>query len=122
MAKRILITDDQREFVEVMKTRFEKEGYEIATAYDGEECLKKVKAEPPDLIIMDITMPKMDGYTVVRGIKADEKIKDIPIIILTGRDQMEDIFKMEGVKEYVVKPFEYEDLLEKIKKIFDDSV
>ena len=119
MAKKILITDDQRELVEVMKMRFEKEGYEITTAYDGEECLKKVKEDPPGLIIMDVTMPKMDGYTAVRGIKADAKIRHIPIIVVTGKEQMEDIFRMEGVKEYVVKPFEFEDLLEKVKKIFD---
>ena len=121
MTKKILITDDQRELVEAMKARFEKEGYEIDAAYDGEECLLKIKANLPDLIILDVTMPKLDGFSVVRGIKSDEETKHIPIFILTGKDQMEDLFRMEGVKEFIVKPFDYENLLGKVKKLFEAS-
>ena len=121
MAKKILITDDDHDLVEVMKEWFETEGYNIVTAYEGEECITQAKKEQPDLIIIDINMPKMDGYSAVREIKADEAIKNIPIIVLTGKDQMEDIFKAEGVKEYVVKPFEYEVISQMVKKILEET-
>jgi len=121
MAKKILIVDDDHDLVEVMQEWFETEGYNIVTAYDGEECIKQAKKEQPDLIIMDINMPKMDGYSAVKEIKVDEAIKHIPIIVLTGKDQMEDIFKMEGVKEYVVKPFEYKVFSQMVKKILEET-
>ena len=121
MDKKILIVDDDRDFVEVMKDWFGTEGYNIVTAYDGEECIAQARKEKPGLIIMDISMPKMDGYSAVKLIKADEDIKHIPIIILTGKDQMEDLFKMEGVNEYVVKPFEYDVFSQKVKKVFEQT-
>ena len=120
MAKKILFADDQKELVEAMKVRFEKDGYEVIEAYNGEECLEKAKKELPDLIIMDVAMPKMDGYEAVREIKGDEAIKHIPIFMLTGKDQMEDIFRMEGVQEYIVKPFDYAALSELIQKLFEE--
>jgi len=117
MAKKILIVDDDRDLVKVMKIRFENDGYEVAVAYDGKECLEKARTEHPSLIISDVSMPKMDGYTVVKEIKADESLHHIPIIVLTGKDQMEDIFKVEGAEEFVVKPFEYDVLKEMVKKL-----
>lgn len=120
MAKKILIADDQKTLVEGMKVRFEKDGYVVIEAFNGEECLEKAKKELPDLIIMDVAMPKMDGYEAVREIKGDEVIKNVPIFMLTGKDQMEDIFRMEGVQEYIVKPFDYESLVELVKKQLGD--
>jgi CheY-like chemotaxis protein len=120
MAKKILIADDQRELVEGMKVRFEKDGYTVVEAFNGEECLEKAKKEIPDLIIMDVSMPQMDGYEAVREIKADKTIKHIPIFMLTGKDQMEDIFRLEGVLEYIIKPFDYEMLSGLIKTLFKD--
>jgi len=120
MAKKILVVDDQKELVEAMKMRFENEGYEVIEAYNGEECLEKAKKELPDLIIMDVTMPQMDGYEAVREIKRDEAIKHIPIFMLTGKEQMEEIFRVESVQEYIVKPFDYKDLLGLIKNLFEE--
>ena len=119
MAKKILVADDQKELVEAMKIRFESDGYEVVEAYNGEECLEKAKKELPDLIIMDVAMPQMDGYEAVKEIKGDETTKHIPIFMLTGKDQMEDTFRMEGVQEYIIKPFEYKDLSDLIKKQFE---
>ena len=121
MDKKILIVDDDRELVATMKEWFELEGYTIVTAYDGEECIAQARKEQPGLIIMDVSMPKMDGYSAVKLIKADEDIKHIPIIVLTGKDQMEDIFKMEGVREYVVKPFEYDAFSRMVKNVFEQT-
>jgi len=120
MPKKILIVDDQKEMVEAMKMRFENDGFEVVEAYNGEECIQKAKEELPDLIIMDVAMPGMDGYEAVREMKKEETIKNIPIFMLTGKDQMEDIFRMEGVQEYIVKPFDYEVLTGLIKKLFDE--
>lgn len=117
MSKKILVADDQRELVEAMVARFENAGYEVVAAYDGEECLEKIKIQCPDLIVLDVTMPKMDGFSVVRAVKEDERVKNTPIIMVTGKDQMEDIFRMEGVREYVVKPFEYKDLLAMVVRL-----
>jgi len=120
MAKKILVADDQKEMVEAMKIRLENDGYEVVEAYNGEECLEKAKKELPDLIIMDVAMPKMDGYDAVREIRRDEAIKHIPIFMLTGKEQMEEIFKMEGVQEYIIKPFDYDVLSGLIKKVVED--
>lgn len=117
MPKKILLTDDDKDLVEVMSLRLEKEGYTILRAYDGEECLEKAKDELPDLIIMDVSMPKLDGYSTFKALRADKAVRHIPVIILTAKDQMEDIFKMEGVKDFFVKPFEYETVAQKIRSI-----
>jgi len=118
--KKILVVDDQKELVEAMKMRFEHAGYEVIEGYNGKECLEKAKTHLPDLIIMDVSMPQMDGYEAVREIKADEAIKNIPIFMLTGKDQMEDLFKMEGVEEYITKPFDYEVLSGLIRKVLGE--
>lgn len=118
MAK-ILVIDDEHDLVETLTFRLEAAGYEVVSAFDGQEGLKKVKEEKPDLILLDVMMPKMDGYQVCRMLKFDQKFKDIPIIMLTARGQLQDknIGKDVGANEYVTKPFESADLLERIKKL-----
>jgi len=120
MKKKILITDDEQKLAEAMKLRFENSGYEVILAANGEEGLDKARAQKPDLIIMDIAMPKLDGYTAVKLIKKDETIKDTPIIMLTGKDQMEELFVLEGVNAYMVKPFDYDELLGKVKNFLEN--
>ncbi|MFH1768401.1 MAG: response regulator [Candidatus Omnitrophota bacterium] len=114
--KKILLIDDEPQLVNVVKTRLEDKNYHVITAFDGEEGLRKVKEELPDLIVVDIIMPNMDGYTFVKELRADSQTKQIPVIVLTGRDKMKDLFEIEGIKDYVVKPFEGDKLLEKIEK------
>ena len=114
MLKKILVVDDETELVDAIKLRLQANNYEVVTASDGEAGLEKAIAEKPNLVMVDIMMPEMDGYTFVKKIKANKLLKDIPIIILTGQGKMEDIFKMEGVADYLVKPFPPEALLDKI--------
>ena len=121
MAKKIILADDDKDLVYALQIRLEKDGYNVLVSYNGEACLELAQKELPDLIIMDVTMPKMDGYSAVKVIKFDEEIKHIPIIVSTGKDHMEDIFKMEGVKEYVVKPFEFKDFSLMVKKILGET-
>jgi two-component system alkaline phosphatase synthesis response regulator PhoP len=116
--KKVLIVDDEADIVETIKFSLELENIECIEAYDGEDALLKAKKEHPDLIIMDVMMPKMNGYKVCRLLKFDESYKHIPIIMLTARAQAKDIELGEetGADEYVTKPFEMETLEEVIKK------
>lgn len=113
--KKILVVDDEPGFVEMLKSKLELDDYEVLTAFDGEEGLEKAKTEKPDLIILDILMPRKDGWTFVREMKTYDSIKNIPVIVLTAKEQFEDEFKLEGITDYLVKPFEVEALLYKIK-------
>ena len=115
--KKILIIDDEPDIRDMVSVRLMANGYDVVTASDGEEGLKQVESQKPDLIIVDITMPGIDGYTFVKILKKDiPAARKIPIIVLTGKDRMEDLFKIEGVGDYLVKPYESSQLLEKIKK------
>ncbi len=117
--KRILMVEDETQLVEMVRLRLETNNYEILTAYDGMEALEKVKKERPDLIILDLMLPKIDGYKVCSLLKTDPKYNKIPIIILTARAQKEeiDLGKDLGADAYITKPFESEFLLEKIKEL-----
>jgi two-component system alkaline phosphatase synthesis response regulator PhoP len=84
MAKKILIVDDDPDLVEAVSTILESKGYAVSTAYGGVEGLKKAKAESPDLIVLDVMMPDKDGYAVCKELKADEKYRAIPILLLTA--------------------------------------
>jgi len=114
--KKILIVDDDPEMIELVKTRLEANAYEVVTAADGLEALEKVDKENPDLIILDIKMAKVDGYTTLHRLKDKEKGKSIPVIILTGYDKMKDLFELEGVSDYIVKPFDDQDFLLRVAK------
>jgi DNA-binding response OmpR family regulator len=117
--KRILIVDDEEDILSVLKFRLEANDYEVLTASDGQEGLNKARSEKPDLIILDLMLPKIDGYKVCRMLKFDENYKAIPIVIFTAKDQKkdEDLGKEMGADAYVTKPFEAEVLLEKIREL-----
>jgi len=120
MAKnRILVIDDELDLLGLVKARLEMAGYEVLTAIDGEEGLAKARASAPDLIILDIMLPKMDGFEVCEALKIDEKYKHIPIIILTVKFQPVDIrfAKALGADAYITQPFEAKELLDKIKEL-----
>ncbi len=119
--KRILIVEDEAALVDMLKLRLEASGYATLTAYDGIEALAKAKKEKPDLIILDLMLPKIDGYKVCRMLKFDEKYKNIPIIIFTARAQESDkkIGKDVGADAYITKPFEPQTLLTKIKELLE---
>ncbi len=115
--KKVLIADDEQDIVETIKFNLELENIECIEAYDGEEALLKAKKEHPDLIILDIMMPKINGYKVSRLLKFDESYKHIPIIMLTARTQETDINLGEetGADEYVTKPFNMDKLISLVK-------
>lgn len=116
--KKILIVDDEKDIVETLSFMLKAKGFDCITATDGEEGLYKAKNESPDLIILDVMMPKINGYKICRLLKFDNKFKNIPIIMVTARSQDEDklIGEETGADEYITKPFEFSDVLEKINK------
>lgn len=114
--KKILIVEDEVDLLAMLKQRLEHHQYEVLEAYDGEEGLAKVKQGNPDLIILDVKMPKLDGYTFIKEMRADKAHAKIPIIILTAHANLDSLFKMEGVSAYFSKPYEINQVLEAIKK------
>ncbi len=82
--KRVLLVDDEPDISALLKKRFIKEGFDIELAYNGNEAIAKVEANPPDAIVLDVMMPEMDGYEVCSKLKNDEKYEDIPILMLTA--------------------------------------
>lgn len=116
MKKKILVIDDDPDLVDVLKVRLEGGGYAVATAFDGKEGLLKLPVEKPDLIIVDVMMPNMDGFSFVQEIKRTDGFSQTPIIVLTGKELMGGIFKGEGIKDYLLKPVDGEQLLATIRK------
>ena len=114
--KKILIVDDDQDFCQLLEFDLKKLGYELCCAFNGEEGLEKVGTEKPDLIVLDIKMPKMDGYTFVRRLKKEPETKDIPVVVLTSYEPMKDMFQLEGVTDYFVKSANTEELFKTIDK------
>lgn len=115
--RKILIVDDEADFVAVMRMRLEACGYEIFSADNGAEGLEVARRSLPDCILLDIGMPGVDGFTFVTSMKQIPQLKNVPIIIVSGRgDEMKGIFSQEGVCDYLVKPFQTQDLLDIIQK------
>ncbi|MFH1198889.1 MAG: response regulator [Candidatus Omnitrophota bacterium] len=116
--KCILVIDDEKDLVETVSFRLQAAGYEVVPAYDGQDGLEKARSLKPNLIILDLMLPKMDGYKVCRLLKFDEKYKSIPIIMFTARAQDSDreMGLEVGADAYITKPFESQVLLDKIRE------
>ncbi len=118
--KKIFIAEDDKDLIEVMKLNLEKYNYEVDYAYDGEEALKKILVSSPDVIIIDLMMPKIDGVTLSKMIKNNEKLKDVPIIILTGKLGTKELFEIDKnlqIAAFFYKPVLISEMLETIKKL-----
>jgi len=123
MADKILIVDDDREMVELIELFLRNAGYATISAFSGEEALEKTFHEKPDLILLDIMMPRIDGWEVLRRIKNDPEARDIPVAFITARTQ--NIDKMIGLSVmkaagYITKPFSKQELLSEVKRILDE--
>lgn len=117
--KRILVVDDEIDILKVIKLQLETFGYDVITATDGLDGLNIARREKPDLIILDIMMPKMSGYKVARFLKFDEEFKNIPIIMLSGLsgDADKSTGTETGADVYLIKPFGSQELLDTIRKL-----
>lgn len=112
--KKILVVDDEKPISDIVKFNLSKEGYEVYTAYDGEEALEKVEEVDPDLVLLDLMLPKMDGLEVCREIR---KTHDMPIIMVTAKDsEIDKVLGLElGADDYVTKPFSNRELVARVK-------
>jgi two-component system alkaline phosphatase synthesis response regulator PhoP len=122
--KRILVVDDEPDFASIVQGNLEKEGFEVEVAYDGVEGLEKVKANPPDVIVLDVMMPEKDGYKMCKEVKADERFAHIPVIMLTAvgdhvtstRYSHADGRSMEA-EDYLAKPASAEEITASVKRL-----
>lgn len=128
MQKNILVADDDIDVVTFVSTVLEKSGYKVISAKDGEEALEKIKANRPDLVILDILMPKQSGIKLYRELKTDQSLKDIPVVILSGISKRTFLRSQEALTEfggepvpepevYIEKPVEADDLAQTVSEV-----
>lgn len=117
----ILCIEDEPEMIDLIRLILGRRGFEVVGAAGGKEGLEKVRQKPPDLVLLDLMMPDMDGWEVYQQMKADEKTKDVPVIVVTAKAQSID--KVLGlhiakVDDYIAKPFSPQELLNSVDKVF----
>ena len=119
MAHRILIADDEPNIVLALEFLMKKEGYEVQTVSDGEHALRAIEQSPPDLILLDIMMPKLDGYEVCQRIRSNPSLKDLVIIMLTakGREVEREKGLALGADFYITKPFSTREVVQKVREV-----
>ena len=118
MPKRVLIIDDETDLLEALDSWLGSYGYEVSTAKDGAEGLSRAKELRPDLVILDISMPKMDGFEVLSLIRADTQTALTPVVMLTAKGRTENIFEAEKLRavDFLIKPFDATELLTSVRK------
>ena len=115
---KILVVDDDADAREILSSRLQACGYDVLMAENGWQALEQVRLKKPSLILLDVMMPELDGFTVCKFLKEKEETKKIPVIFLTAREQLQDVERgfTSGADDYVLKPINWERLLPKIKK------
>lgn len=124
--KRILVVDDEADLCSLIQCNLEKQGFEVDVAYDGDECLSKVRANPPDAIILDVVMPEKDGHAVCRALKADKVLSAIPIVMLTAAASPVTSARYSHTSgsgmqadHYLPKPASVDDITQSLKNLLD---
>jgi DNA-binding response OmpR family regulator len=115
-----MVVDDDREIVEMTRMILEGGGYRVIPVFSGEEALSRVSSDPPDLILLDINMPGMDGWELLKLLKVDEETQGIPVAMFSIKFELRDkvLGLKEGAFDYITKPFSYDELLDRVAKIF----
>lgn len=123
MSHKILIVDDEKDLANLVKLNLEVEGFQCSIANSGEEALDKLNSELPDLIILDIRMPGMDGFEVLRKLKSEDKLKNIPVMMFTTCTQEKDkqLAYQIGAAAYLEKPFDPSRMLDRVKNLVEPS-
>ena len=115
--KKILVADDEPQLALAVQIRLQSRGYQVVTATNGRQALELIAKERPDLVLLDVLMPVMDGYFTLRELNQRFGRGTIPVIVLTARDRMKELFELEGIEDYLVKPFDHDDLLVRIERV-----
>ena len=121
---KVLVVDDEIYIVHILDFSLGMEGYEVITALDGEQALERMKSERPDLVVLDIMMPKLDGYEVCKAIKSNPSTKQTPVILLSakGRNVDQKLGFDVGADDYITKPFSPRKLVERINQLLGQQV
>ncbi|MCE9558487.1 MAG: response regulator [Armatimonadetes bacterium] len=119
MATKVLVCDDERHIVRLIQVNLEKAGYTVVTAYDGKDGLEKIKSEKPDMVVLDVMMPYMDGFEVLKSLRRDPEFMALPVIMLTAKAQDKDVFEgyHYGADMYLTKPFNPIELVTFVKRL-----
>ena len=117
MPKSILVVDDEPVVLEITKRKLEDSGYEVHTAGNGNEAFLRLKSKIPDLILLDIQMPEMNGYTFIMEKAKIPEYVHIPVVVLTAYNEMEPLFRRHGIKAYLLKPLKLQDVIDKVVEI-----
>jgi two-component system, OmpR family, alkaline phosphatase synthesis response regulator PhoP len=120
MSRHILAVDDERNIRRLVEVTLLRAGYRVSHAEDGVEALEKIDAERPDLVVLDVMMPRLDGFEVLKRLRENPKTADLPVVMLTAKAQDADIFRgwQSGADMYLTKPFNPMELLIYVKKVF----
>jgi len=121
-AKKILIIDDEESIVNMLALHLKRKGFEVLKAFNGAEGLQMVRKQSPDIIVCDIQMPGKDGWDVIQTLFDEYGTNKFPILVMTGRDELEPVFHNIEISDYVIKPFEINTFLEKIDNIFSRNL
>ena len=115
----ILVADDEEDVRELVAYRLSRSGYEVIEAADGEEAFRLAAEHPPDLMVLDVMMPRLDGYELTRRVRAEESLRSVPVILLTARSQETDVsrgFEV-GADDYLKKPFNPDELVARVRAV-----
>jgi len=119
--KRILIADDEKDVLNILQKRLKNSNYDVNAATTGKEAIDLARSEKPDLMLLDIMLPDTDAYTLISSIKEDKTLKDVPILLITGKELILGTIEQRaselGVCGYLMKPFSFEDILARIKEV-----
>jgi len=121
MALKVLVCDDERHIVRLIQVNLERQGYNVVTAFDGKEGLEKIRSEKPNVVVLDVMMPYMDGFEVLKTIRREPETEALPVIMLTAKAQDKDVFEgyHYGADMYLTKPFNPMELVTFVKRIVD---
>lgn len=122
MTTRVLIAEDEPHIVESLSFVLRRSGYEVSSVLDGEEAMQRIRSERPDMVILDVMLPKLNGFEVLKQVKSDPLLQSIPVIILTAKGQAHDRRMAEeiGVDGFMTKPFSNRDIVDEVRRLTPD--
>jgi len=119
MATRVLITEDEPNIVESLTFILNREGYDVSSVFDGEAALQRLRSNPPDLMILDVMLPKLNGFEVLKQVKSDPVLRALPVMVLTAKGQAHDRRTAEeiGANAFITKPFSNRDIIAQVARL-----
>lgn len=119
LAVRVLIAEDEPNIAESLRFILERESFEVSCVVDGESALRQLRRDPPDVLILDVMLPGMNGFEVLKNVRADAALRDLPVVVLTAKTQVQDRSTAEGLgaQVYIAKPFSNREVVEQLRRL-----